>query len=131
MNVSRVLDEGTETLFARAQPSVLPGEQLRCTRKGAEQQEQQQQPDGPHDEEDIARCRGNLRVDWRCVLVDLVRTDDLLVGTANRQGRFEQVSGYGTLELILRRTAVGELGRDLAVECLVEILLDIKPLAAQ
>ncbi len=146
VDVGRVLDERTEALLAAPQiggqdefgdglllqAPVLVGQQARGGREPEEQEDEQDGGHHPDDDQDVLAGPGDVGLDRRGVLVDLVGAHDgvgsrLADGQVDRQ----ESGGHTLLEQVLLVVAVGEFGRRLAIEGLLEVLLDVEPAPAQ
>jgi len=137
VHVGRVLHERPEPLLAPTQVghqhllgqrpfaelAVLGGQAARGPGEREEQQREQRDRHRADDEQDVAAGLGDVGLDRRGVLVDLVSAEHAPVRAADRQVDREHPFGQPALELVLRVVACGELGLGLAVEDLLEVLL--------
>ena len=140
LGVRRVLQQGPEPGLAAAQvggqlhqPAVLARERPRRRVERAPQHQEQHGRGQPRHDEHVAARRLDELDDRGRVLVDLVGPDHRPVRRADRQVDLEVVVGQVAVELVLLgvRAAEVELAGGLAVEGLLEVVVDVEGAAAQ
>jgi hypothetical protein len=125
LDVDRVPDERAEPFLAPPQLAVLACQKPRRPGERAEQHEQQPSSHGTHDHEHVAAGRVDVAQDRRGVLVDLVGANDFgRTRQADWQVHLEELIREALLEDVLFLGRRGEPGLDVALECLLEIVVD-------
>ena len=136
--VRRVLDQRAEACLAvgegvgqPAELAVLATHPAGGAIERGHEQRREDDRDDDGDPEHVTSRGGDVRVDGCRALIDLVGGDDLAVASGDRQVDLEEPVGQAVLELVLGRGAVRDVMRDLAVEGLHEVVVDLEPSAAQ